>query len=591
MGKLKVLPSSLANIIAAGEVVQRPSSVVKELMENAVDAGADDISVIVTDSGRTLVQVIDNGCGMSAPDSVLCFERHATSKISSAEDLQGILTYGFRGEALPSIASVAEVSLKTRRDGDETGTSVKTSDGGKIRSSVCQCPVGTNFSVRNLFFNTPARRRFLKSDNVELRHIIEEFTRVAITRPDVSFRLTSNGRDIFVLKKAKSLKFRVMDLIGASAAKDLVDVRSDTALLSLDGFVGRPQGAHKSTQNQFFFVNGRYFRSPLLHKAVVQAYENLIPEGLQPTYALFIRIDPSFVDVNVSPTKSEVKFEDESVVYQVVFACVREVLGRNSFGADIDFEAASDMQIPQLGRNFQEYRAVQAPQTASNPDYDPFAPEGGAYSHPSSSHVDHVQNYGFLFEQREAVQNDALSIQGRYIVARAASGLMLVDISRARERIFYERSLDALRRGSIVSQESLFPVQLEVGASTVPLFQENARMLQTLGFSIDIISPDTIQINAVPQGCSCEPGKMETLARDLAAVLSDPQANLPELMMQEMAAKMAALEAGHVTQITSAVQARSLVDSLLQCENPELTSSGKRIIRVMDMDEITKLFQ
>ena len=341
MGHLQVLPGNIANMIAAGEVVQRPSSVVKELMENAVDAGATEVKVLVTDSGRTLIQVIDNGCGMSEEDALLCFERHATSKIASAEDLNDIVTYGFRGEALASIAAVSDVTLRTRREEDETATQVELSgsEAGSVLSHAA-APKGSNFAVRNLFYNVPARRKFLKSDNVELKHIIDEFTRVALTRPNVGFSLTHNGRDIYMLKQAKSLKFRILDLLGTNVVGDVVDLESRTTVASITGFLGRPDAAKKTQGNQFFFVNGRYFRSAYLHKAVMKAYEELIPSGLNPSYFIYLEVDPHSVDVNIHPTKTEVKFEEDVVLFQTIYACVKEVLGKNAFGASIDFDEA-----------------------------------------------------------------------------------------------------------------------------------------------------------------------------------------------------------------------------------------------------------
>ena len=283
---IRILPSNIANMIAAGEVVQRPASVVKELMENAVDAGADQVTVVIQDAGRTLIQVIDNGCGMSPDQAVLCFERHATSKLASAEDLHNILTFGFRGEALASIAAVAEVTLKTRREEDEIGCQVEFADSQHLATDEVATARGANFSVRNLFYNVPARRKFLKSDNVEFKHIVSEFTRVALTRPQVGFTLTHNGKDVFVLRPAKSLKFRIQDILGANVVNDVVDIKTQTSVVAVSGYVGRPASAKKGLGNQYFFLNGRYFRSPYLHKAVMKAYENLIPEGVTPSYAL-----------------------------------------------------------------------------------------------------------------------------------------------------------------------------------------------------------------------------------------------------------------------------------------------------------------
>ena len=387
MGKLKVLPAQLANMIAAGEVVQRPSSVVKELMENAVDAGATQVSVIIEDSGRTLIQVIDNGVGMSPADAVLCFERHATSKIAEPEDLSDIMTYGFRGEALASIAAVSEVVLKTRRAQDETAIQVRTGGGNETKTSTVAAPVGSNFSVRNLFFNTPARRKFLKSDNIEFRHIVEEFTRVAITRPDISFTLAHNGKEIYVLNKAKSLKFRIVDLLGNSVVSDVVDLDTNAAELSIRGFVGRPDTARKTLGNQFFFVNGRYFRSAYFHKAVMKAYEGLIPEGVTPAYFIFLETDPHTIDVNVHPTKTEVKFEDDTVVFQLLYACVRETLGKNSFGASIDFNTEGAVELPKFSSNFGEYLGNTAPEIGGDPEFDPFNMMPGGDAFPGGSAV------------------------------------------------------------------------------------------------------------------------------------------------------------------------------------------------------------
>ena len=490
MGKLKILPAQVANMIAAGEVVQRPASVVKELMENAVDAGASQISVVVTDAGRTLLQVIDNGCGMSPVDAVLCFERHATSKIATPEDLEQILTYGFRGEALASIAAVAEVTLRTRRPQDETGTEVRVGAFGETKTATVAAPAGSNFAVRNLFYNTPARRKFLKSDNVEFKHILEEFTRVALTRPEIAFTLSHNGRDIFVLKKAKSLKFRILDLLGSSVIGDVVDLSADTSVVRITGFVGRPEAARKTLGNQYFFVNGRFFRSSYLHKAVMKAYEEMIPEGVTPAYFIFLEADPHSIDVNIHPTKTEIKFEDDAVIFQILYACVKETLGRNSFGASIDFNTEGAVPLPQLGKSFEQYKGVSMPVIETDPGFDPFnagveasdpchlersreIPPGYDYSR----HVDRSEDYGRLFEEKTLPLGRILILQGKYILTPAASGLMIVHIGRARERILYEQTLRALGRQAHVTQTALFPVQVAVGVQQRLLFEENAALL------------------------------------------------------------------------------------------------------------------
>ena len=604
MGKLKVLPADIANKIAAGEVVGRPASVVKELMENAIDAGAGTVNVIVKDAGRTLVQVIDDGSGMSAADAVLCFERHATSKIASAEDLQSISSYGFRGEALASIAAVAEVTLKTRRPQDETGTQVTIGDFGIVKTASVAAPAGSNFAVRNLFYNTPARRKFLKSDNVELKHIVDEFTRVALTRPEIGFTLNSNGRDMFVLRKAKSLKFRVMDLLGGNVANDLVDITAETSIVRISGFAARPDTARKTVGNQFFFVNGRYFRSPYLHKAVMKAYEEYIAEGLTPSYIIWLDLDPSAVDVNIHPTKAEVKFEDEQVIFQIIYACVKETLGRNSFGAGIDFDTEGSVQMPQVGRGFDEYRGPAGPPspgidenydpfepgTGANPDFDTRA-HSGSSSFPSPSQVvEQRQDYGRLFEQNQAANARALIIKGKYIIAPSASGVMLVNIRRAWERILYEKNLKALSAGEPITQTALFPVKVQVGTGARLLFEEHSPTLAAAGFDITPFGNDTVVVNGVPEGWSCEPGKVQQMVQDLTLVLSDNTSGVPEVVHSAMASKLATLGSLNAATPRNALDAQRLIDNLFACDNAELTASGRKIIAIISLDELDKKF-
>ncbi|MBR0083814.1 MAG: DNA mismatch repair endonuclease MutL [Bacteroidales bacterium] len=609
MGKLKVLSARISNMIAAGEVVQRPASVVKELMENAVDAGADDVRVVITDAGRTLIQVIDNGSGMSPSDAVLCFERHATSKIATAADLENILTYGFRGEALASIAAVSEVTLRTRREQDDTGTQVTISGTSEVKTSSVSAPAGSNFAVRNLFYNTPARRKFLKSDNVEFKHIVEEFTRVAIPRPDISFTLTHNGKEVFVLRKAKSLKFRIQDLLGRNVMGDVVDVEAETSVVKISGFAGRPESARKALGNQFFFVGGRYFRSPYLHKAVMKAYEEFVPEGLTPSYFLFLEVDPHSIDVNIHPTKTEIKFEDDNVVFQVLFAAVREALGKGSFGASLDFDSEGAVEFPQRGRGFEEYRGAQfSPSVEFDPAFDPFDSGSGhdsfapAPSAPSSAGGNSSpapyslgglsagpKDYGRLFDSVQ-VSADAMVIQGKFIVTRSASGIMIVNIRRAWERILYEQALRALADGVHVTQTALFPVQVRVGVEQRLLLDENAALLSSLGFDINPIGTDTVAVGGVPEGYSCEPGKVEQMIGDLLLILSDCRTALEEVMQQKTASKFAMLGSVNARVPDSPQGVRNLLDMLFACENAEFTSGGRRIISVMDVDELEKRF-
>ena len=592
MGRLKVLPASISNMIAAGEVVQRPASVVKELMENAVDAGATKVDVVITDAGRTLIQVIDDGCGMTPSDAVLCFERHATSKIATAADLERILTYGFRGEALASIAAVSEVTLRTRRPEDETATQVVIS-GGEVKTSSVSAPSGSNFAVRNLFYNTPARRKFLKSDNVEFKHILDEFTRVAIPRPDIAFTLTHNGKEILVLRKAKGLKFRIMDILGRNVVGEVIDLSADTSVVRISGFAGRPESARKALGNQFFFVGGRYFRSPYLHKAVMKAYEEFIPEGLTPSYFIFLDVDPTAVDVNIHPTKTEIKFEDDNVIFQVLSACVREALGKGSFSAGLDFDSASTgVQYPAFGKNFSEYKPVSEARIDLDPTFNPFedAPKEPVrpISYGSGPINRRPQDASALFQDEPA--SDAFVLQGRYIVCRSASGLMIINIRRAWERIIYERSLASLGGGEHVSQTALFPVEVQVGASQRLLFDDNLSLLRRLGFDIAPAGTDRVLVSGVPEGYSCETGKIEQLVSDLQLVLSDNASELEEVMRQKTAAKFAMLASANSDVPATPSAVKHLLDTLFASDNAEFTPNGKRIISVLGADELEKRF-
>ena len=625
MARLQILPGNIADMIAAGEVVQRPASVVKELVENAVDAGASEVTVVVTDAGRTLIQVIDNGCGMSPDDAVLCFERHATSKIATAEDLSAISTYGFRGEALASIAAVAQVSLKTRRAEDETGTEVVMQASELQSRTECAAPKGCNFAVRNLFYNVPARRKFLKSDNVELKHIVEEFTRVPLTRPEVGFSLSHNGHDIYVLKQAKSLKFRITDLLGGGVAAEVVDIHARTAAVALDGFVGRPDTARKTPGNQFFFVNGRYFRSAYLHKAVMKAYEEFMAPGLTPSYFLFLETPPESVDVNIHPTKTEVKFEEDSIIFQVIYASVRKTLGQNAFGASIDFDTEGSVELPQFGRDFDEFRQTQAPSIGTDPDFNPFdlapassdfdsqssggrsasndVPAGNAFpaadasngssSYPGPSYgsaVHRDQDYGALFEDRVLPTTQVIILQEKYIVSPAKSGLMVVNIRRAWERILFEKFLACLDTDSHVSQSSLFPVQVRVGVENRLLFDEHSSLLSSLGFDISPFGTDTIVVSGVPEGYSCDAAAVEKMVSDLLLLLSEGPDSVGAAMKNSLAEKFALLGAMSAASVRNPLEAQHLLDSLFACGNPEFTSNGRRVISLLPINELDKKF-
>lgn len=635
---IRILPSNIANMIAAGEVVQRPASVVKELVENAVDAGADQVTVVIQDAGRTLIQVIDNGCGMSPDQAVLCFERHATSKLHTAEDLNNILTFGFRGEALASIAAVAEVTLKTRREEDEIGCQVDFADSQHIATNEIATARGANFSVRNLFYNVPARRKFLKSDNVEFKHIVTEFIRVALTRPDIGFTLTHNGKDVYVLRPAKSLKFRIQDVLGSNIANEIVDICAETSVVEVHGFTGRPDAARKGLGNQYFFVNGRYFRSPYLHKAVMKAYEGLIPEGYTPSYIIYLDINPQAIDVNIHPTKTEIKFEDDSVVFQILYASIREVLGRNSFSDSIDFDREGVPDIPAFGKNFDEFRPISEPQTGTDASYNPFDNDGfpsevshfdnavvygggqsaisprqadvfggndwaasgqnfeksawpsAGYGANAGAFLEKRDDYGKLFEDKISPSKSVLVLQGKYIVTTGRSGLMVINIHRAMERILYDRFLNAMSRNEHITQTTLFPVSVQVGVENICLISEHSQMLTDLGFDIAPFGTDTIVVNGVPEGYSAEAGKVQTMIGDLLLILAEDHSALPEMMAANMASRFARLGAFSADSVTNPMEAQRLIEQLFACENPEYTSAGRRVMSLLPVEEIDKKF-
>ena len=689
---IRILPSNIANMIAAGEVVQRPSSVVKELVENAVDAGATQVTVILSDAGRTLIQVIDNGCGMTPDQAVLCFERHATSKIATADDLLDITTFGFRGEALASIAAVAEVTLKTRRAEDEVGCQVVYDDSKHISTDEISTPAGSNFAVRNLFYNIPARRKFLKSDNVEMKHVVEEFVHVALTRSNIGFTLIHNGKNVYVLKPAKSLKFRIQDLLGSYVVSQVVDISADTSVVNVRGYVGRPDQAKKTLGNQYFFVNGRYFRSPYLHKAVMNAYENMLPQGATPAYFIYLEVDPHKLDVNISPTKTEVKFEDDSVIFQTLYACVKESLGRNSFGASIDFDTKDMAEIPAFSNDFDKFRPeVSMPDVSLDNEYNPFDnPDGGFgsseprfdspmqgedrmpggvagemandmhgwipsgmsggmpggmpggslgaasggdmpmpaglqmpvhktsvdfpmpdytgasdpnfgmtedigsganyYESAASKYVDKRDDYGKLFEDRMAAMPSLILIQKKYIATTVKSGMLLINIRRALERIMYERFLKALSGGEHVTQQALFPVQVPVGVENRLIFDEHSALLRSLGFDIAPFGNDTIVVNGMPEGFQVDQNSVEEAMAEVLIALSDNHTALPGMMESAMAEKFAKMAASEGKPIETVSAAKSLMDSLFACSNSEYTSNGRKIMTIMTIDDIEKRF-
>ena len=597
---LKILPPNISNLIAAGEVVQRPASAVKELLENAVDAGAGNISVIIEDSGKTLIQVIDDGCGMTPDEARLCFERHATSKISEAADLSAIMTYGFRGEALPSIASVAEVTLRTRKRGSETGSETVFTPSGFVGQEEAAMPEGTNIAVRNIFYSLPARRKFLKSDSTEFRQIVSEFSHVALCRPEIGVRLVHNGKDIYNLKKANTLKQRILEIEGKDMVKELIDVRTSTRIINISGFVGNPSDARKSAGNQFFFVNGRYFRSPYFHKALMKAYDSLIPEGAYPSYYIFFETSPENVDVNIHPAKTEVKFENETEIFEILTAAVKESLGRNSFIPTIDFDHDTLPDIPAPSRfNYTGSYSRPQPARPQHIPYETILPDTSPSRHysaiesaerPSAA----VNGYGEIFEDSGTSSSGSgiLQISGRYLVTTLRSGMMIVDIRRARERILYEKYLRQLDNSAPISHQVLFPCVIQLSPEKYSLLTENREQLRLLGFDIGPQEENSISVNGLPEEFGTDESSVRTAIDNLLASLMETgsidliRADNREAMARRLAGAAAA-SAGNGR--LSADEARLLVDTLFSCAEPETSPGGKRCMSVLTEEDIERI--
>ncbi|MBO7278469.1 MAG: DNA mismatch repair endonuclease MutL [Bacteroidales bacterium] len=608
---LQVLPPRIANLIAAGEVVQRPASVVKELMENAIDAGATRVSVEISDAGKTLIRVTDDGCGMSAADARLAFERHATSKIAEAEDLNAITTYGFRGEALPSIAAVSDLTLRTRRVDDELGSETRFSGSEFVSQEPIEAPVGTCLSVRNLFYNVPARRKFLKSDASEFRAITQEFCRVALAYPELSFKLIHNGKDIYQLSHCNNRKLRIREIAGKEISQNIMEVSVDTPLLRVQGFVGTPEESRKSQPHQYLFLNGRYFQSRYLFKAIAKAYEKIIPSDHVPVYFLYLECDPASVDINIHPAKIEVKFENEAQIFELIHAAVRETVGKNAFGPSIDFDTEGAPEIPV----FDYRRPVGPPKIDYDPLFNPFEEEStgrlrrgestaalqpnrefempssqSLYSsrlnetqvlEPQSLEGPAVQGYAPLFRDEYVEQRPLLQVHGKYLITTMKSGILLIDVQRAQERIFYERYRDALAQRKAMTQETLFPQPVTVDPLTLSLLADQAERLLQMGFDIRPFGDDTVVIYAYPEGfpVSIQDGKR--LVDEVVCLLEQPE----ETWLEPVAALCASCR----TQSLNPAEAQFLVDALFACAEPNFSPRGKRCMTLVTMDELAKL--
>lgn len=629
---IRLLPDSVANQIAAGEVIQRPASVIKELVENAVDAGATHIDVSVTDAGKTCIQVVDNGKGMSETDARLAFERHATSKIREASDLFALRTMGFRGEALASIAAVAEVELRTCQKGDTLGTSIIISGSNVESQEPVACPEGSNFMVRNLFFNVPARRKFLKSNQTELSNIITEFERIVLVNPDVSFTFHHNGTEMLNLP-AIQLRQRIMGVFGKKLNQDLLSLDIDTTMVKIHGFIGKPETARKKGARQFFFVNGRYMRHPYFHKALTDAYEHLVPAGEQVSYFVYFDVDPSNIDVNIHPTKTEIKFENEQAIWQILSAAVKETLGRFNAVPSIDFDTEGMPEIPAI--DIGGFSSTDLPATSYDPSYNPFKISSSVIppsSYSSSGRTktdweplyhgiekknmnewsqtpafpeeevfesveqeisgDVVENSIFKEKGHEAnVERAAQHYQykGTYILTSVKSGLMIIDQHRAHVRILYDKYMNLIRQHTHVSQRMLFPDMVHFSPAEVPVLEGIMDDLYSLGFDISSLGGGTYAINGVP--ANIEGLNPEQLVTGMVRDAIEKGCKVKEEIQSMLAislAKAAAIVAG---QVLTDEEMNTLVDGLFAVSTPNYTPDGKTVLTVLKEDDIEKLFR
>ena len=598
---IKLLPDSVANQIAAGEVIQRPASVVKELMENSVDAGGKEIVVIIKDSGKTLIQVLDDGAGMSETDARLSFERHATSKITTAQDLFAITTKGFRGEALASIAAVAMVELKTRRAENETGILVIISGSKVITQEPCSCPAGSSFSVKNLFFNIPARRKFLKSDNTEIRHIVNEFQKIVLAHPDIRFALYHNDSEIYNLSIG-NVRQRIIGVFGKQINQDLITLDTDTSLISIKGFIGKPENARRTYGEQFFFVNNRFMKHPYFHKAVVEAYQNILPVEAIPSYFIFMEADPASIDINIHPTKTEIKFEDEKSIWKILMASVREALGRFNIAPSLDFgdEVLIDIPVKRSSGPIPE-----SPNIEIDTQYDPFRDEKQSLNGPGlveRFERENLRNWEKLYsslekenvnqQQFETIRESHrkfFQVKNKYIVCPVKSGFMLIDQKRAHERVLFERYLESLTKNAAVSQIEMFPITAELNASDYFILKEIEQELKLLGFNFQYSGNNTITIQGRPSGSdSADPLEiLDILLENYKSTLADPSMNERE----KVAAAMAGASSIQYGKVLGQDEMEDLFDTLFGCRAPNYSPKGKSVINIITLEEIDKRFK
>ncbi len=608
---IKILPESLINKIAAGEVVQRPSSVVKELVENSIDAQADDITINIQEAGKSLIQVIDNGVGMSATDARLAFERHATSKISSTEDLFHIQTKGFRGEALASIASVAQVELRTRRKQDQIGTRIVIEGGKFILQEPVSCPEGANFLVKNLFFNVPARRKFLKSEQTEFKHILTEFYRLAIPHPDIKFSLYHNKQVIYKLEKSNSLKERIVNLFEKTYNKYLIPIDTNAGFVRIYGYIGTPESARKKYAEQYFFVNNRYFRSSYLHRAVMKAYEKVLSPELKPIYFIFFEIDPSRIDVNIHPTKVEVNFQDADSIYQLLIAGIKKALAQYGVIPMLDFE--TENLLAKHSDN-SDLDAIPFMEEDILGNYNPFDYQDEEDLEPSDSPEKTFtgskkekvpSNWQDLFiesqkeEELPVEENDNtistttsassfISFKGKYIITPLKSGLAIINIRRAYETIFFEQFLQQLSDNQLHSQQTLYPIKITFTHRQLHSFFALKEQFEAIGYVFERISENSFNIVGIPSFM-----ELQEAHEILMNILNDPDAeniNIYETTLENLAALMARTKAGLQKSNLSPSEMESLVNKLFASTSPNYSPGGKKNFHILKIEEIDKFF-
>lgn len=607
---INLLPDSVANQIAAGEVIQRPASVVKELMENSIDAGATTVQVVIKDGGSTLIQVIDNGKGMSKTDARLSFSRHATSKIKDAADLFSLRTMGFRGEALASIAAVAQVEMRTRREEDSLGTLIEIAGTRVFKQEAIQCDKGTNISVKSLFFNVPARRRFLKSHTTEMMHIRNEFYRIVLVHPEINFTLFDGATELIQLP-ATNLKGRiehVFDFAKKRMDQQLLPISASTGLLEIKGFVGRPEYAQKSA-NQYFFVNGRYMRHPYFHKAVLVAYDKLIKPGEYPNYFIYFETDPHSIDVNVHPSKTEIKFENEQAIWSIVQATVKEALGKFQVTPSLDFDSEGLPEIPVLDSN----TTVKPPKTTFNPNYNPFGSsprnkrpeldweklfEGFEKNRDKQTSTEGGFNdFGIDFREEEKQTELELSTSStelfqyktNYICTSVKSGLMLIDQHRAHFRVLYDRFSKRIKDKKGISQRILFPEVLELDANESAALNQILNELRFVGFDIELFGKNAFSINGVPS--EIEARSSISLLKELVTNVMNTEISVKETIQNEIALLLSRHTAIQSGQTLTQEEMNQLFEDLFQCENHVYTPDGKVIVSVISDEEIERKFR